>query len=144
MTGGGLTYSVDDVELPVALAKGLEGNGVGVVVQTQGSLDADVENHETLGAQLVGQDLDGVADEEARPGQRVHDVEDPDEDDHGVAGTLHLVLLVEGRSQGPEDEGDEHATGGEEEGSATAELIDKHGHGDGDDEGQRCGAGAEL
>lgn len=140
----GKTYSVDNVQLPVTVAKGLEGNGVGIVVEAQSGLDADVEDHETLGTQLVGQNLNGVADQETGPGQGVHDVEDPDEDNHGVVGTIHVVLLVEGGGEGPEDEGDKHAAGGDEEGLATAKLVDAHGHADGDYEGQGSGASTEL
>lgn len=114
----------------------LKGNGVGVDVEGESGLDGDVHDHETLGTQSVGENLDGVADEETRPGERVHDSEEPDEEDHGLVGTRSALLVPEGRGDGPEDEGTEHATGGSQESRATAELVDEESHGDGDDEGK--------
>ena len=73
---------VDDVQFPrVVLAEGLESHGVGVLVEQQRYLDRDVEDHETLGAQLVREYLDGVAYQQARPRDRIEDLEEPDEDD---------------------------------------------------------------
>lgn len=140
----GKTYSVDEVELPVGALKGLEGDGVGVDVEGEGGLDATLDDEKTLGAELVGEDLDGVANEETGPGHVVHDVEDPDEDDHGVVGSGGVLLLVEGGGEGPEDEGAEHTTGGGEEDGATAKLVDEKGGGDGDQESHGGGAGSEL
>lgn len=61
------TYSVDEVELPGVRVKELESNRVGVRVQRQGDLHAEVHNHEALGTKRVGEDLDGIADEQAGP-----------------------------------------------------------------------------
>lgn len=105
------TYSVDEVELPGALAEVVESDGVGIGVEGQGSLNREVHDHETLGTQLVRQDFDGIADEQTGPGERVEDAENPNEDDHGVVGTGLVVLVVEGRGERPEDEGAEHAGG---------------------------------
>lgn len=99
------TYSVDQVQLPQVAGKVLKRQGVGVDVERQTGLDADVHDHEPLGAQLVRQDLDGVADEQAGPGERVKDAVDPDEEDHGEAGAVQPLLLVQARGQGPKDKG---------------------------------------
>lgn len=137
---------VDEVELPGAVggAEEVEGDGVGVDVEGESALDGQVHDHETLGAELVGEDLDGVADEETGPGERVHDAEDPDEEDHGLVGTGGLLGVPESRADGPEDKGAEHATGGGQEHGAATDLVDKHGHGDGDDEGKAGLAGTET
>lgn len=138
------TYGVDQIQLPVRPLKSLKSHGVGIVVQRQRSLHAPLHDEQALGAELVGQDLDGVADEQAGPGHGVHDVEDPDEGDHGVVGARGAVLLVQGGGERPEDEGDEHAGRGGDEGWAATEFVDEHGHADGDDEGEGGDAGREL
>lgn len=124
--------------------KVIKGNRVGVGVEGQGALDPDVHDHETLGTELVRQDLNGVADEQARPGEGVKDAENPDEEDHGVVCARGLLLVVETRGQGPEDEGAEHTRRRGKEHGAAADLVDKHGHGDGNDEGETHLAGRET
>ncbi len=87
---------VDDVQFPgVVEAERLEGDRVGVLVEQQRDLDRDVEDHEALGAQLVREDLDGVAHQETRPRDRVEDLEEPDEDDEGLVGSRRPVLAVQ-------------------------------------------------
>lgn len=124
--------------------KVLEGLGVCVDVEGESGLDGDVEDHETLGAQPVGQDLNGVADEEAGPSDGVEDAKHPNEEDHGDVGARRAILIVEGRREGPEDEGAEHARRGDQEGGAAAELVDEQSHGDGDDEGEAHLAGRQT
>lgn len=104
--------------------KGLERDGVGVVVEGEGGLDAGLDDEEPLCAEPVGEDLEGVADDEPYPGGGVEDVEEPDEEDHGVVGPRGAALLVEGRGEGPEDEGEEHSRRGEDEDGAAADLVD--------------------
>ena len=54
---------VDEVQLPaVVLAEAVERERVHVGVEAERGLDADVEDHEALGSELVREDLDGVAD----------------------------------------------------------------------------------
>lgn len=78
---------VNDVQSPrVVRAEGLEGDRVGVLVEQKCDLDRDVEDHQTLSTQLVREDLDCVADQETRPGDRVGDLEEPDEDDERLVG----------------------------------------------------------
>lgn len=55
-----------------------------------------------------------------------------------------MLLIVETGGKRPEDKHDEHATGGNQEHGATADLVDKHSHGDGYDERQACGATGET
>lgn len=68
------TYSVDGVEFPGGLQV-VEPVGVDVLVDGQGNLDEEVHDHETLGADLEGQDFDCVGDEETGPGKSVGDGE---------------------------------------------------------------------
>ena len=139
-----ITYSVDKIQLPVGTLKRLKGYGVCIVVQRQSCLNASLHHKQTLGPEFVWQDLNGVSDEETRPGHGVHDVEDPDEGNHRKVGTWGTLLLVQSRCQGPKDEGDEHAARGGEEGWASAELVDEHCHGDRDDESDGGDAGGQL
>lgn len=138
------TYGVDKVEPPGVTLESLEGDGVGVDVEGEGGLDEDVHDHETLGAEAVGENLNGVADEETGPGERVEDAKDPDEEDHGLVGAGGLLLVVERRGQSPEDESAKHAGGRSQEHGAAADLVDEHGHADGDDEGEDGLAGRET
>jgi len=107
---------------------------VRVDVEGEGGLDGNVHHHQTLGTQPVGQNLDGVADQQTGPGESVHDTEEPDEDDHGNVGTGGALLLVEGAGQGPEDEGHKHATSRGKEGGTAADSVNQQGHGKRDDE----------
>jgi hypothetical protein len=59
----GSTYGVDGVELPGGLEM-LESKGVDVLVDGQSNLNEQVHDHETLGTNLEGQDLDSVSDEQ--------------------------------------------------------------------------------
>lgn len=106
---------------------GVEGQRVEVVVQKKSDLHRDVEEHETLGTERVGEDLNGITNQETRPTSRVEDTVEPDEEDHGVIGSRGLVLLVKTTGKSPEDEDDEHTTGGEQEGETTVKAVDEHG-----------------
>lgn len=130
------TYSVDQVQLPQVTSKVLKREGIGVDVECQTGLDADVHDHEALCAQLVRQDLDGVTDEQAGPGERVKDAVDPNKENHGEAGAVQPLLLVQARGQRPKDKGEEHAAGRGEEHGPAADAVDQQRHADGDDGGQ--------
>jgi hypothetical protein len=137
-------YGVDKIESPGVSGEVLEGNWVGVDVEGKSGLDTDVENHETLGSQLVWEDFNGVADKETRPGKRVKDTEQPDEEHHGNVGSWGVELVIESRGQSPEDEGTEHTTSGNEEERSSTNLVNEKSHGDTDDEGEESLANREL
>ena len=65
-------------------------------------LHGDVHDHQPLGAEAEGQDLEGVSDEQTRPGEGVEEVEEPDEGDLGDAGAgvLLVGVFVDGGSSG--------------------------------------------
>jgi hypothetical protein len=129
----GVTYSVDGVELPCG-HEVLESERVDVLVDGQSDLNPEVHDHESLGANLVGQDLDGVRDEKTRPGKRVGNGEDPDHGDDSAAGSLASGGLLAGRANGPDNEGDHHTSGGGDEERAATNTIDQQSAGDRDDE----------
>lgn len=133
---GNLTYGVDEVESPGVWVESSKGDRVGVGVECQSDLHAEVHNHQTLGSQHVWQNLDSVADQQARPSKGVEDAEDPDEHNHSIRSTGGAVVFVKSGSQGPDGECDHHAGSGCEESTATAEFINEHGHGDGYDESE--------
>jgi hypothetical protein len=56
------TYSVDGVELPVG-RQVRKTERVDVLVDGQSDLNEEVHDHETLGTNLEGQDLDSVGNE---------------------------------------------------------------------------------
>ena len=60
--------AVDDVVLP---AKLLEGDGVDVLVEDEREGDGKVEGDEALGTEVVGQNLDGVRDNERGVGDTI-------------------------------------------------------------------------
>lgn len=138
------TYSVDEVQLPGVVLKVLQGRGVGQVVKGEGELDDQVQNHHSLGAELICQNLERVADQETGPGDGVKDSKQPDEEDESHVGAGSAVLLVQAARQAPDDEGAEHASGGDEEDGATAKLVDQHSARNGDDDGKHRISGREL
>jgi hypothetical protein len=92
--------------LAVPAATLRDGDGVHVVVDGEGDLNGDVHDEYTLGAELVGQNLDGVGNQKTRPGQRVGDTVQPDKDNVGVAnanGIFHGVLLTSDSSANQEE-----------------------------------------
>jgi hypothetical protein len=123
--------SVDEVVLPL---EGVEGDGVGVLVENDGTHDGEVHRSQTLGADEERQDLDSVRDEERSIGDGVETVEDEDEREEGTTSTSVLSLFV--RSGHGSDDGirDKHTSGRDDEEWATTSLLDGHGCGDGDDE----------
>lgn len=116
------------------LGQPVPGDPVGLVAEGQDGLDGDVHEHHALGAQLEGQDLEGVGDEHAGEADVVEDAEEPDEDELGPAGggVAHARVLVEGAADGPAGEGDDHARDGDEEERPAAETVHvqrrEHGH----------------
>ena len=130
-------------DLALGNLPGLEGEGVEVGVEEEGDLDGHVEEHEALGADRVGENLDGVADEEAGPAAGVEDAVHPDEEDHAGVGTRGLVLLVEAAGEGPEEESDQHAASGEQEGEAAVDALGEQGAAGGDDDVEDGLAGAQ-
>lgn len=130
------TYCVDEVESPSVWVESSKGDGVGVGVECQSDLHAEVHDHETLGSQHVWQDLDSVADQQTRPSKGVEDAKDPDEHNHSIRSTGGAMVFIEPRSQGPDGECDQHAGSGREESGATAQFVNEHGHGDGYDKSE--------
>lgn len=106
------TYSVEESQIPV-LRKTIPGNRIGLTTDSEYSLDGDVHDHETLGSKSVWENLESIGDKKARPGEGVEDTEDPDEGNLSVASRLvsPVGILVDGASDGPGDEGADHADG---------------------------------
>jgi hypothetical protein len=121
-----MTYSVDGVELPGRLEV-LEAEGVDVLVYGQSDLDEQVHDHEALGANLEGQDLDSVGNKQTGPSKRVSDGEDPDHGNNSLTGSLALRSLLLGRADGPNDEGKTHGGGGGDEHGATTDTVNEQG-----------------
>lgn len=125
---------VDEVESPGVATVNLivtdlpsgEGQRVQVVVQEEGDLNGNVQDHETLSTERVGENLNTIANEETRPAGGVEDTVEPDKENHGVVGSRSLVLFIETASESPEDEDKEHATSSKQEGEATVKAFDKH------------------
>lgn len=132
----GYTYGVDKVELPGVVLEVVECNRVGVGVESESALNGNVHDHQTLGTQFVRQDLNRVGDQKTRPGQRVENTKEPNEEDHSVASARRIVLLVETAGQSPEDERSKHASRSRQEEWTTSNFVDEQSHGDGDEESQ--------
>jgi len=121
---------VDDVVLPADVRKG---DGVDILVEDEGQGDGEVEDVEALGTDVVGQNLDGVGDDERREGNVVETVVQEDECNDGVTSRLGSVLGVESRADGLEGEHDDHTSGGHHEHAATSTAFNEEGGNDGDD-----------
>ena len=108
------------------------GQGIGLGAEGEGGLDSDVHDHDALGAEMEGQNLEGVGDEQTREANVVEDAEDPDEEDLRDAEAVGVVVaVVHGGHDGPEREGDDHARDGSQEERAATNLVDEEGGVDG-------------
>jgi len=122
------------------------GQQVGLVAEGENGLDDNVHDGHTLSTELERQDLEGVGDEQTGETNIVEDAEEPDEGDLRVAGS-HVRLarvLVDGTNDGPDEERGAHASGGDQEQGATAEVVDGHGSTDGHDQVEDGLASGEL
>lgn len=77
-------------------------------------MHGDVHDHHALGAEMEGQDLEGVGDQEAGPANVVEAAKEPDEDELSIAGVRVLLVgvIVYGAGDGPADEADHHTCAG--------------------------------
>jgi hypothetical protein len=108
---------------------------IDVLVDGKRNLDEEVHDHETLGTDLEGQDLDGVGNEESRPGKSVSDRKDPDHGNDTPTGGHTTMLLLLGRADSPDDEAHTHGGGGGDEKRSAAHAVTEERARDRDDEG---------
>ena len=104
------------------------GDGVGVVSEHQGGLDSQVHDHDSLGSELVWENLKSVGNEKTGPGERVEDTEEPDENDLRVSGSLGVGavgLLVLGCDDGPGHEHGNHTGSRGQEQWSTSDTINE-------------------
>lgn len=130
---GKLEREEDAVHNVVLPADALERDRVQVVVEEERQVDAHEQDRHSTGTDLVGQNLDGVADQQAGPGQIVAGEVQEDQGDDGGTGRLGSVLNRVLGSDGPADKHDAHTTGGDEEKRATTGLVDGECHAAGDE-----------
>jgi hypothetical protein len=128
-----MTYSVDGVELPVGHEM-TEPEGVDVLVDGESNLDEEVHDHETLGTNLEGQDLDSIGNEETRPCKSIGNREDPDHgNDTTTSGHAAMHLLLR-RADSPNDEAHAHGCGGGDEKRSASHAVTEERARNGDDE----------
>lgn len=104
---------VEKHKVPV-VGQVVPGEHVGLITEGQNRLDGDVHDHHTLGAEMEGEDLEGVGDEQTGEADVVEDTEEPDEDKLRVArpSVGRVGVLVDGTGDGPAHEGADHSCGG--------------------------------
>jgi hypothetical protein len=138
------SYSVDEPEVP-GVRQVVDGKRVGLGREGEDGLDSDVHDHDTLGTQVVGEDFEGIRDQETGETNGVEDAEDPDEDDLADTVTLLFAAGFVLTSQGsPDGEGDNHTSHGGEEERASSEFVDSERSGDGDNQAEGGVAKLEL
>lgn len=113
-----------------------EPKGVDVLVDGKRNLDEEVHNHETLGTNLEGQDLDSVGHKQTRPSQSVSNGEDPDHGNNTLTSGLATLLLLLGGADGPDNEAHAHGCGSSNEERSATDAVTQQGARNGDDEGQ--------
>lgn len=104
------TYSVEAPEVPVVW-KVLEGDGVGLVADSESDLDEEVHDGKTTSTESEGADLQSVGNDQTGPSDGVADIEEPDEGNLGVSKSLNLGLssgLEAGSDNGPGQEEQQH------------------------------------
>jgi len=115
------------------------GDGVGVVTEHQGGLDGQVHDHDSLGSELVWENLESVGDEETGPGERVENTEEPDEDNLRVSGGLGVGavgLLILRCDDGPGHEHGNHTSSRGQEEWSTSDTINEESAADRDNQRQ--------
>lgn len=134
--------------------------GNNLLSESQDGLDGDVHDHHTLGTEMEGENLQGVADEKSRETNAVEDTEDPDEGKLGVSSTgvgvlntvciligdgdLDLGVLVDGGGDCPADEGRNHTASRNQEKRAATELVNAEGGSNGRSEIENGFSGGQL
>jgi hypothetical protein len=90
------------------------GDGNNELGEREDGLHSDVHDHHALSAEMEGQDLEGVGNQETGPANVVEAAKEPDEDELRVAGAgvQQVGVLVHGAGDGPADEADDHAFDG--------------------------------
>jgi hypothetical protein len=89
------------------------------------NIDHQEHDSETLSSNVVGKNLNGIADKHTRPCNVVPEVVDVDHSNHSVGCCLTLLNLVSGRADCPNGEGDKHTGGGNDEELATTDFVDE-------------------
>ena len=138
-------YRVEERQVPV-VGQSLPRDWVCLTANSEDGLNGDVHDHKALATEAVRQDLEGVSDEQARPGETVEDAEHPDERDLSVTGAciaLARVFVHRARDR-PADEVDDHARGGDQEELAAPDFVDEGCGVEGDDEGEDAFTASEL
>lgn len=100
-------------------------NRVDIGVEEQGNINHCKHVAHALGTKGKGQNLDGVTDEETRPGGVVAGIVQEDHGDDGVSVSLDQGDVVALRADSPDDEAQAHSTGGDEEKWTTTDLLDE-------------------
>lgn len=108
-------------------------NGVDVGIKEERNIDKGEHVAHALGADGEGQNLDGVTDQETRPGDVVEGVVEEDHEDDGAPVSLDARGGESLRANGPNHEAAAHASGGDKEERAATKLIDEEAHGGGND-----------
>lgn len=86
--------------------------------------------HETLGTDVVRQDLDRVGNQETRPGEVVGRIVDENHSNHGTSGGLRFSHGELGRARRPNNEGYKHPCSGGQEKRTTTKLVDRESEAD--------------
>lgn len=100
----GYLVDVDNVEVVGLVFLVFEVGGVGLVVDGQGSLDVDVYDYKIFGVERVGQDFDGIGNQEFGLCGRVEEIVDLDENDNGFVSVNLVVSFVSGEVFGLENQ----------------------------------------
>lgn len=122
---------VDKVVLPL---EGIQGDGVGILIEDDSSHDGEVHHGKTLGTDEEWKNFDGVGHEQWSVGNGVEGVEDEDEGEECSSRANVSGLLVGGRHSGDDRVGYKHTTSGDNEEWTTTGSLDVQGSGNGNDD----------
>ena len=122
---------VDNVVLPANIAKR---DGVDILVEPERDIDGKEHDGETLGADVEGQDLDAVANKQARPSRVVADIIDEYECDDSVTGGTCAGKGVLSKGDCRDNKDDQHACSGKQEKLATTDTLHEEAHENGNDQ----------
>ena len=101
------TYSIDSVQLPRRFQM-IESQRINILINRQRNLYKEIHNHQPLSPNLERQYLHRVRHKQARPCERIRDLEDPDHGNDGFARSFGMVFLLLRGADCPDDECDAH------------------------------------
>ena len=118
----GKESNINNVILPSELAKS---DRVDILIEDEGERDRKVEDRETLGAELIRENLDSIGDDKRRKGDIIRSVEQENPRNDSTTSSGTLLLGIQSRTDGLKDEEQQHSSRRSQEEYPPPDLVNK-------------------